>query len=39
VGPTLAWLGNRIWANIGAVYGLNSNTNDREVRFMLGVPF
>ena len=39
VGPTIAWLGNRIWANIGAVYGLNSNTNDREVRFMLGVPF
>lgn len=22
VGPTLAWLGNRIWADIGAVYGL-----------------
>lgn len=39
VGPTLAWLGNRIWADIGAVYGLNKNTNDREVRFMLGVPF
>jgi hypothetical protein len=39
VGPTLAWLGNRIWADIGAVYGLNNKTNDREVRFMLGVPF
>ncbi len=39
VGPTLAWMGNRIWANIGAVYGLNHNTNDREVRFILGVPF
>ncbi|HEX9019629.1 MAG TPA: hypothetical protein VF903_00035 [Nitrospirota bacterium] len=39
VGPTLAWLGNRIWANIGAVFGLNRTTNDREVRFMLGVPF
>jgi hypothetical protein len=39
VGPTLAWLGNRIWADIGAVYGLNKNTNDREVRFMVGVPF
>jgi hypothetical protein len=39
VGPTLAWLGNRIWADIGAVYGLNKKTNDREVRFMLGVPF
>jgi hypothetical protein len=39
VGPTLAWLGNRIWADIGAVFGLNKNTNDREVRFMLGVPF
>lgn len=38
-GPTLAWVGNRIWADLGAVYGLNKNTNDREVRFMLGVPF
>lgn len=39
VGPTLAWIGNRIWTNIGAVFGLNRTTNDREVRFMLGVPF
>jgi opacity protein-like surface antigen len=38
-GPTLAWIGNRIWADIGAVYGLNKDTNDREVRFMLGIPF
>ena len=38
-GPTLAWTGSRIWANIGAVFGLNRNTNDREVRFILGVPF
>jgi hypothetical protein len=38
-GPTIAWMGNRIWANIGAVYGLNRKTNDREVRFLLGVPF
>jgi hypothetical protein len=38
-GPTLAWSGNRIWANLGAQYALNSKTNDREVRFLLGVPF
>ena len=38
-GPTLSWIGGRIWANIGAVYGLNRKTNDREVRFLLGVPF
>jgi len=38
-GPTLSWIGGRIWANIGAVYGLNNKTNDREVRFLLGVPF
>jgi len=38
-GPTLAWSGSRIWANLGAQYGLNSKTNDREVRFLLGVPF
>ncbi len=39
VGPTLAWVGGRIWANIGAVFSLNDKTNDREVRFLLGVPF
>jgi hypothetical protein len=38
-GPTLSWIGGRIWANIGAAYGLNRRTNDREVRFLLGVPF
>ena len=38
-GPTLAWMGNRIWANIGVVYGLNRKTDDRDVRFLLGVPF
>jgi hypothetical protein len=39
IGPTLAWMGNRIWANIGAVFGLNRKTEDRNVRFLLGVPF
>ncbi len=39
VGPTIAWPGNRIWANIGAVYGLNQKTNDREVRLIVGLPF
>lgn len=39
VGPTLAWMGSRIWADIGAVFGLNRKTDDREVRFILGVPF
>jgi hypothetical protein len=38
-GPTLSWVGGRIWANLGAVYGLNRRTDDRQVRFLLGVPF
>ncbi len=38
-GPTLAWMGSRIWATLGAVFGLNRSTNDREVRFLLGIPF
>lgn len=38
-GPTLSWVGGRLWANLGAVYGLNRRTNDREVRFLLGIPF
>lgn len=39
VGPTLAWAGGRIEANLGVVYGLNKKTEDREVRFLLGIPF
>jgi hypothetical protein len=38
-GPTLAWSGGRIWANIGAVFGLNAKTNDREARLLMGIPF
>ncbi len=38
-GPTIAWMGNRLWADIGAVYSLNRRTNDREVRFIVGLPF
>lgn len=38
-GPTIAWIGGRIWANLGAVHGLNRRTSDRELRFVLGVPF
>lgn len=38
-GPTLSWSGARIWANLGAAYGLNRKTNDREVRFLIGIPF
>jgi hypothetical protein len=38
-GPSIAWTGSRIWANIGAVYALNHRTNDSEVRFLLGLPF
>ena len=38
-GPTLAWSGGRIWANIGAVFALNDRTNDREIRLLMGIPF
>lgn len=38
-GPTLAWSGGRIWANIGALFALNSKTDDRAVRFLMGIPF
>lgn len=38
-GPTLAWSGGRIWANLGAVFALNDRTNDREVRLLTGIPF
>ena len=38
-GPSVSWSGGRIWANLGAVFGVNRKTNDREVRFLMGVPF
>lgn len=38
-GPTIAWTGGRIWANIGAVFGLNDKTKDREARIIMGIPF
>ena len=38
-GPTIAWAGSRFWTNVGVLYGLNRRTNDREVRFVLGIPF
>jgi hypothetical protein len=38
-GPTLSWSGGRIWANIGAVFGLNNKTMDREARLLMGIPF
>jgi len=39
VGPTIAWVGNRLWANLGAMFGLNRKTDDQQFRFLLGVPF
>lgn len=38
-GPTLAFAGSRLWANIGVLVGLNDRTKDREVRFLMGIPF
>jgi hypothetical protein len=38
-GPTIAWSGARLWANLGAVFALNHKTNDRDARFLLGAPF
>ncbi|MDA8100492.1 MAG: hypothetical protein M0042_12820 [Nitrospiraceae bacterium] len=38
-GPTISWSRGRLWANLGAVFALNDKTNDRETRFLMGIPF
>ncbi len=38
-GPTISWVGDRIWGNLGILYGLNRLTDDRSVRLLLGIPF
>ncbi len=39
VGPTIAWAGERFWANLGALFGISKNTADTQARFLVGVPF
>lgn len=39
IGPTISWVSGRFWATLGAVFGLNKNTDDRQIRFIMGVPF
>ncbi len=39
IGPTIAWVQGRFWATIGAVFGLNSRTDDMHLRLIVGIPF
>ncbi len=39
IGPAISWVSGRFWATLGAVFGLNKNTDDRQIRFIVGVPF
>jgi len=39
IGPTISWVSGRFWATMGAVFGLNKRTDDRQVRFIIGMPF
>lgn len=39
VGPTIAWAAGRLWANFGMLFGINNNTANTQVRFLLGIPF
>ena len=39
IGPTISWVGGRVWATLGAVFGLNRNTDNRQIRFVVGMPF
>ena len=39
LGPTLSWASEKIWAGIGAVGGLNDQSDDLQVRLIVGIPF
>jgi len=39
IGPTISWVQGRFWATLGAVFGLNSRTDDMQLRFIVGIPF
>jgi hypothetical protein len=39
IGPTISWVSGRFWATLGAAFGLNQRTDDRQIRFVMGVPF
>ncbi|MCL5238591.1 MAG: hypothetical protein M1353_12260 [Nitrospirae bacterium] len=39
VGPTVSWVAGRFWTSLGVAFGLNRRTDDRQVRFIVGVPF
>ncbi|MFO0751815.1 MAG: hypothetical protein U0411_00635 [Thermodesulfovibrionales bacterium] len=39
IGPTLSWNSGRFWAALGAAFGLNERTDDRQVRLIVGIPF
>lgn len=39
LGPTASWAGKRFWVAIGAVAGLNEQSDDLRVRLIAGFPF
>ena len=39
VGPTASWSGQRFWATLGALRGLNDRSDDLRVRLIAGFPF
>ena len=39
VGPTVSWSRGKLWAAVGAVFGVNRRTDDLQVRMMTGFFF
>jgi len=39
LGPTISWAGKKIWASLGAAFGVNTRTDDIQTRIIVGVPF
>ena len=39
LGPTVSWASEKCWVNLGALRGLNDESDDLQVRLIVGIPF
>lgn len=38
-GPTASWASEKVWVNLGALRGLNDESDDLRFRLIVGIPF
>jgi hypothetical protein len=39
LGPTVSWASEKCWVNLGTLQGLNDESDDLQVRLIVGIPF